>query len=43
MVTDAPLLTDLIPKIKEIFENKIRERAGITLPASGLRLIKVFY
>ena len=29
--------------IKEIFEDKIREKAGVTLPASGLRLMKVYY
>lgn len=29
--------------IEEIFEHKIREKAGVTLPASGLRLVKVFY
>ncbi|MBQ3021999.1 MAG: tRNA pseudouridine(38-40) synthase TruA [Clostridia bacterium] len=29
--------------IEEIFEEKIRERAGVTLPASGLRLVKVYY
>jgi len=29
--------------INEIFEEKVRERAGMTLPASGLRLIKVYY
>ena len=29
--------------IFEIFEDKVRERAGVTLPASGLRLVKVFY
>ena len=29
--------------IEEIFEEKIREKAGVTLPASGLRLVKVYY
>ena len=29
--------------IKEIFEEKIREKAGVTLPALGLRLVKVNY
>ena len=29
--------------IEEIFEEKIRERAGVTLPAEGLRLVKVYY
>ncbi len=29
--------------IEEIFENKNREKAGITLPACGLKLIEVFY
>lgn len=29
--------------IEEIFEEKIRENAGVTLPASGLRLVKVYY
>lgn len=29
--------------IEEIFEEKIRERAGATLPASGLKLVKVYY
>lgn len=29
--------------IKEIFEEKIREKAGVTLPALGLRLVKVYY
>ena len=29
--------------IEEIFEEKIREKAGITLPASGLKLVKVYY
>ena len=29
--------------IKEIFEDKIREKAGVTLPAQGLKLIKVYY
>lgn len=29
--------------VEEIFEEKIREKAGITLPASGLRLVKVYY
>ena len=29
--------------IEEVFEEKIRERAGVTLPASGLRLMKVYY
>ncbi len=29
--------------IEEIFQEKIREKAGVTLPASGLRLVKVYY
>ncbi len=29
--------------IEEIFAEKIREKAGVTLPASGLRLVKVYY
>ena len=29
--------------INEIFEEKIRAKAGITFPASGLRLVKVYY
>ena len=29
--------------IEKIFEEKIRERAGVTFPASGLRLVKVYY
>lgn len=29
--------------IEEVFEDKIREKAGVTLPASGLRLVKVYY
>ncbi len=29
--------------INDIFENKIREKAGVTLPACGLKLIEVFY
>ena len=29
--------------IDEIFEDKTRAKAGITLPASGLRLVKVYY
>ena len=29
--------------IAEQFENKIREKAGVTLPACGLKLIEVFY
>lgn len=29
--------------IDEIFENKVREQAGATLPACGLKLIEVFY
>ena len=29
--------------IEELFETKIREKAGVTLPASGLRLVKVYY
>lgn len=29
--------------IHEIFEEKIRAKAGVTFPASGLRLVKVYY
>ena len=29
--------------INEVFEEKIREKAGVTLPASGLKLVKVYY
>lgn len=29
--------------INEIFQEKIRAKAGVTLPASGLRLVKVYY
>ena len=29
--------------INEIFEEKIRAKAGVTFPASGLRLVKVYY
>ena len=29
--------------IEEIFGEKIREKAGVTMPASGLKLVKVFY
>ncbi len=29
--------------IEEIFANKVREKAGVTLPAQGLKLIKVYY
>ena len=29
--------------INEIFEEKIRAKAGVTFPSSGLRLIKVYY
>lgn len=29
--------------INEIFEEKIRTKAGVTFPASGLRLVKVYY
>lgn len=29
--------------IEEIFDEKTREKAGVTLPASGLRLVKVYY
>ncbi len=29
--------------INEIFEEKNREKAGVTLPAQGLRLVKVYY
>ena len=29
--------------IGKIFEEKIREKAGVTLPASGLKLVKVYY
>lgn len=29
--------------IEEIFTEKIREKAGATLPASGLKLVKVYY
>lgn len=29
--------------IGEIFANKVREKAGVTLPARGLRLVKVYY
>lgn len=29
--------------IEEIFAEKIREKAGVTLPASGLKLLKVYY
>ncbi len=29
--------------IEKVFEEKIREKAGVTLPASGLRLVKVYY
>ncbi len=29
--------------INEIFDEKIRTKAGITFPASGLRLVKVYY
>ena len=29
--------------VPEIFEKKVREKAGVTLPASGLRLVKVYY
>jgi tRNA pseudouridine38-40 synthase len=29
--------------VEDVFVNKIRERAGHTLPASGLRLVKVYY
>ncbi len=29
--------------IEKIFEEKIRENAGVTLPASGLKLMKVYY
>jgi len=29
--------------IGEVFEDKNRERAGVTLPACGLKLIEVFY
>ena len=29
--------------IEKVFEEKLREKAGTTLPASGLRLVKVYY
>ena len=29
--------------IDEVLESKVREKAGVTLPASGLKLIEVFY
>lgn len=29
--------------IHEILEEKVREKAGVTLPASGLKLVKVYY
>ena len=29
--------------ISEIFENKVRERAGVTFPSCGLKLVEVFY
>ena len=29
--------------ITELFEEKVREKAGVTLPAMGLKLVKVYY
>ena len=37
--------TDMLDEsvITQILEEKVREKAGVTLPASGLRLVKVYY